>query len=229
MNFKKMITLIEMLALTGVISVGFSTWVIVETSFPEMQVKVETENVFNTNHYLSIKNITFSDYDEYGFYKDFIYSDDHSTNGENAGRSLTSYLEFDVEVYLSECSIFEGKLNFNISIDTFQDFSTSNIFLNKCKSAYRDVSSYTITDTNNKTLNINDSKLEKKPLNGKLDDNLTIETTNVSDELILHMKYEFTFSSINDFIDCTKDPFDTTGQTIVGIPFHISISLSGGN
>ena len=58
MNFRKMITLIEMLALTGVMSVGFSTWVIVETSFPEIQIQVETENVFNTNEYLEIKNLS---------------------------------------------------------------------------------------------------------------------------------------------------------------------------
>ena len=79
MNFKKMITLIEMLALTGVMSVGFSTWVIVETSFPEMQVKVETENVFNTNDYLKIKNFSFSDYSDKGFYLDFIYTETPST------------------------------------------------------------------------------------------------------------------------------------------------------
>ena len=75
MNFRKMITLIEMLALTGVMSVGFSTWVIVETSFPEIQIQVETENVFNTNEYLEIKNIVLSDYNENGFYPDFIYTD----------------------------------------------------------------------------------------------------------------------------------------------------------
>lgn len=220
MNLKKMITLIEILALTGVMSVGFSTWVIVETNFPEIQIQVETENVFNTNEYLKIKNVVFSDYDSDGFYNDFIYVDDNSSN-------KTGYLEFEIEVDLSKCAVFAGKLNFDISIDTFQDFSTSNIFLNKCSSSFRDVSIYTINDANNTTANINNSSISLTPSSGIMQDYFTITTSNVSNELTIYMKYGFTFSSMDDFINCTKDPFDST--KIIGIPFHISISLGGGN
>ena len=103
MNFRKMITLIEMLALTGVMSVGFSTWVIVETSFPEIHVQVETEKVLNYNKYIKFKNIVFSDYDEFGFYNDFVYSDDHNTSGEGAGRSLSSTISTTAIINLDEC------------------------------------------------------------------------------------------------------------------------------
>ena len=112
MNFRKMITLIEMLALTGVMSVGFSTWVIIETEFPYIQVQVETENVFNTNDYLEIKNIAFSDYNENGFYDDFTYVEDTTGN-------LIGYLEFEIEVDLSKCGIFNGNLKFDISVDSY--------------------------------------------------------------------------------------------------------------
>lgn len=80
MNFKKVAFTIELLALTSVMSVGFSAWAIVETTFPTVTATIETENVINNNEYLDIKDILFSDYkysdtaSERCFYPDFDWS-----------------------------------------------------------------------------------------------------------------------------------------------------------
>ena len=223
MNFRKMITLIEILALTGVMSVGFSTWVIIETEFPYIQVQVETENVFNTNDYLEIKNIAFSDYNENGFYDDFTYVEDTTGN-------LIGYLEFEIEVDLSKCGIFNGNLKFDISVDSYVNGlsnDSNNLFLNSCKSAFRsNTSSYLITDGNSENKKINELDVSISPINGKFTDTIKITTTNVTDSLILTFKYGFSFEKMEDFINCTIDFYD---KVPVGVPFHISVMLGGGN
>lgn len=221
MNFKKMITLIELLALTGVVSVGFSTWVIVETSFPEAHVQIETEKVVNTNLYLKIKNAVFSDYDSNGFFIDFIYSENTSTEGDNPGRSLTGYLEFDIEVDLSQCSYLNGKFNFDISIDTNVDgYSSNYIFMNACNSIKRVSAIYSVAGSTGQNL----GEKVLTPLNGVLSDNtLSITTDNVSDYLILKLKYGFTFTDFADFLNCIKGPFNDG----TSIPFNIVCYLGG--
>ena len=83
MNFKKIATTIELLAITSVVSVGFSAWSIVETTSPTVTATIETENVIDNNTFITIKNMTFSDFyyelDEsnnvtkYGFFQDNVF------------------------------------------------------------------------------------------------------------------------------------------------------------
>ena len=111
MNFKKMITLIEFLALTGVMSVGFSTWVIVQTKFPDFTIEAETENVYNMDDYLEIRNIMLSDYKDNGFYNEFDF---------NAAVVNYAYLYIDLYVDVNSWSNAYSQtlplLQFNISI-----------------------------------------------------------------------------------------------------------------
>ena len=94
MKFKKLFTLIEMLSLTGLISVGFSSWLIVETEFPSISGTIKAENVVN-NEFLKIRTMSFSDYDGTtttpGYYIDFVY---------NSNRSNTGYLEVVIDIDL---------------------------------------------------------------------------------------------------------------------------------
>ena len=49
MKVKKLITLIETLAMTGLVSVGFSSWLIIETNPAILEGKVNVEDVFDNN------------------------------------------------------------------------------------------------------------------------------------------------------------------------------------
>lgn len=93
MKIKKIITLIEMLSLTGLISVGFSSWLIVETELASLEGTIKAENVIDNNRYLEIKTMSFSDYDTSGFFIDFVY---------DSNRSMTGYLDVVIDVDLQE-------------------------------------------------------------------------------------------------------------------------------
>ena len=195
MNFRKMITLIEMLALTGVMSVGFSTWVIVETSFPEIQVKVETENVVNVDEYLKIKNVVFSDYNTNGFYTDFIYGD--TTN------NLTGYLEFDIEVDLSMCTFISGSLEFEIGISTLVASKSSFDLVGYATTISREESSYTISDSSstsgivskNSNLLDNNIKISNPSYSTTINDVFSITESNRQNMLTISLKYGFTLKA----------------------------------
>lgn len=94
MKFKKLITLIETLALTGLVSVGFSSWLIIETNPAILQGRVNVEEVYDNNDYLTIKNMSFSDYCNGGFYDDYKYGTESLTN--------PGVLEFDIVINLNK-------------------------------------------------------------------------------------------------------------------------------
>lgn len=93
MKIKRLITLIEMLSLTGLISVGFSSWLIVETELLSLEGTIKAENVIDNNDYLEIKTMSFSDYDSSGFFVDFVF---------DSNRSMTGYLDVVIDVDLQE-------------------------------------------------------------------------------------------------------------------------------
>lgn len=233
MNFKKMITLIEMLALTGVMSVGFSTWVIVETSFNEIDIKVDTENVFDTNHFLTISNITFSDYSDKGFYPEFIYTDSPVYIG---------YLEFDLIVDLSQCYVSSNdSLMFYIDIDT-DTKSEFDIVKSVGDNVYRGVSYYNIGTLESNNINETNKKLIVSSYDRSDDplfkdmyyffsDSIEISENNRSDYMTLHLKYGFDFINLNNFtskfMEAGAESLDGSTDLRLGIPFHIVCSLGG--
>ena len=222
MNFRKMITAIELLAVTGVMSVGFSTWVIVETTFPAIQVQIETENVVNLNEYLSIKNTVFSDYNEEGFYKDFIYGDTISTG----------YLEFDIVIDLSKCAyISSSTLIFDISLNTNNTNSYDLIGDQNTEKVEKTLASYSINSSESTKIDEN-VPIDKTPYSitaggvsvtkYKIDDTVTIKNiSNRSDIMNVHLKYGFTLSSLEKLI--------AANNLNQGIKFDISVVLKGGN
>ena len=203
MNFRKMITAIELLAVTGVMSVGFSTWVIVETSFPEIQVKVETENVVNVDEYLKIKNVIFSDYNTNGFYTDFVYGD--TTD------NLTGYLEFDIEVDLSMCTFISGNLEFEIGISTLVASKSSFDLVGFATKISREESSYVISDnssTSGSVSKIDDLledniRISNPSYATTINDVFSIAESNRQNMLTISLKYGFTIESSDLSTLCT--------------------------
>ena len=222
MNLKKMITLIELLALTGVSSVGFSTWVIVETIFPEAHIQVETENVFNTN--VIIQNVSFSDYNSNGFYNNFIYEDDTSSN-------LTGYLEFDIVVDLSMCLFISGPIKFELSFETNAS-NSYDIIKEANNSIIRESTTYSINSSTPINGTIKRTTLSKTEYpvvvagatvtKYKLDDTFSIDTSNRTNTLIVHLKYGFTLTSLSNLIKKNE-------ELNQGIVFNIKSILKGEN
>lgn len=210
MNFKKMITLIEFLALTGVMSVGFSTWVIVETNFPEIKLQVETENVFNTNEYLTIKNYAFSDiYYELnedgsikksGFFKDFVY--DVSVAESNYVCQFVAEVEVNLNVTTS--FIKNNMYSFIFSLSCTSNNTAPTNFVAKSNNIdLVTTNSFDIQSTNSKLndpnsenkfsredsvlLNLNNVDLTNKKFSLYLTYNLEIEQTNLNSYIINYL------------------------------------------
>ncbi|MBE6143038.1 MAG: hypothetical protein E7177_03525 [Erysipelotrichaceae bacterium] len=114
MRTKKLIALIETLALIGVVSVGFSSWTIVEEVNQQVTGSVSVDSIVNNNDYLSIGNFVFSDYGTNGFYEDFVYTDNPTLK--------TGYLTFEVVVDINKYrnEVSGGNTNsFKFDIDLF--------------------------------------------------------------------------------------------------------------
>ena len=125
MNFKKIATTIELLAITSVVSVGFSAWSIVETISPTVTATIETENIINSKDCLTINNMSFSDYDEKGFFKDFIYSDT-STAIVGTDRIYTGYLDVKVEIHISNCLKYISNGNYKFTFELSNNASDTS-------------------------------------------------------------------------------------------------------
>lgn len=160
MNFKKIATTIELLAITSVVSVGFSAWSIVETTFPTVTATIETENVIDNNTFITIKNMTFSDFyyelDEnknvtkYGFFQDNVFDTSKLNN--------TCILEVEVEVNLNMCSdyITNNVYQFDFGLNCSKNMARNN-FVQQASSITLEVaSSFTDLDLSNKISKIAD-------------------------------------------------------------------------
>ena len=75
MGFRKVALLTEIFALTAMSSVGFSSWLAIQTTPVSNEINVNVENITNLNDYITINHIIMSDYNNSGFYDDFTYSD----------------------------------------------------------------------------------------------------------------------------------------------------------
>ena len=209
MNFKKMITLFELLALTGVMSVGFSTWVIVETQFRYITAPIETENVFNTNEFLIIKNASFSDYNEEGFYLDYLYEEEQTKE--------YAKIFFDIEVNLKKWrelvddSSF-SKLDFNLSLKP-----SSYLFTwisNTCSSSYK----YKLNGENKEINKESITYIDKY-----WKDSFTIEYSSfkTSDSLFISADFKINIKNFGDLYNNTQQ------ENFKGFSFDVTASMGG--
>lgn len=93
MGFRKVALLTEIFALTAMSSVGFSSWLAIQTTPVSNEINVNVENITNLNDYITINHIIMSDYNNSGFYDDFTYSDTTYDTG---------YIETSIDVNLEK-------------------------------------------------------------------------------------------------------------------------------
>lgn len=124
MKIKRLITLIETLALTGLVSVGFSSWLVIETNPAVIAgLKANVEDVFSNYDYLIIKNMSFSDYyynNGGGFYPDYTYTSDVTQLTD------TGILEFDVIIDLNKYRTDLKTSPSSINLDLYLGYSDSH-------------------------------------------------------------------------------------------------------
>ena len=125
MRFRKMVATIELLSVTSVISVGFSSWTAFTLNPASVQGNIQTENVININEYLTIKDFIFSDYDSGGFFDDFkygVYSSDSTISVENTVAYLEAYIEVDLDMYCDAIGIdHTSAQNYSFDINLYCD------------------------------------------------------------------------------------------------------------
>lgn len=78
MRVKRVLTILELLATTGVVSVGFSSWAMITGNSINAQIEVLGDDLLDTDKYFLVKNIDMSDHAAvngyYGFYTNHIYT-----------------------------------------------------------------------------------------------------------------------------------------------------------
>ena len=109
MGVKKVITLIEILAVTSLVSVGFSSWIITDPNgSPTVTGTLEAENVINNNNYITVKDYIFPEYGEKGFYYDY-------TVGDSKECVIKTEIEFNLSKFRSEV-VNTDSFNFQIDL-----------------------------------------------------------------------------------------------------------------
>lgn len=215
MKIKKLISLVEIFAMTGLVSVGFSSWLIVESNPISLSGNIVVEEVINYNEYITIKNMTFSDYDASGFYNDYVYSTDTST------RLFTANLEADMIIDLTKCRnmgetlTFVVELSQDISNISFNMLSNSNVPITKKYSYNYD------GGTSSEILNVQYNALFSNPIVTLTDETPFTNNTNAS-YLNIHMTYVFNFSNLNNFTTYFYDK--VKGK---GLDLNITATLGG--
>lgn len=251
MKIKKLITLIEMLSLTGLISVGFSSWLIVETELASLEGTIKAENVIDNNKYLEIKTMSFSDYDTSGFFIDFVY---------DSNRSMTGYLDVVIDVDLQEFKTgvtSSNKYKFNLNLVTESDFSikgTSYLFYDLMKDEavtyYYTISTASSSSTfpstvdpyvpstiyvPNTTYTVNSSSFTQSPTS--FFSSFIIENGSSADlSLRLNLKYGFTVD-VDKLLEITGNTeenkataintFFSTFSMFGGVDFQMIASMEG--
>ena len=199
-----MLTLFEILSLTTLVSVGFSSWVIVENTNQSVNAGVSVETVVNNNNYLSIKNVMFSEYvfvdgnsSSSGFYNNNSY-----TAVENV--AILSY-----EVVLSSYQILASTSNviFDISLGYSGTVSSALDIINK----------------SSHSLKINDNDVEISSMPNQEPITFTYSQSYTSNSTIsLVCEHSFTFSSALNKYNFIKELASKQG-----LPLIITASVKG--
>ena len=232
MNFKKIATTVELLAITSVVSVGFSAWSIVETTSPTVTATIETENVINNNDYLKINNMIFSDYDSKGFFINFIYTDPNDTTidaSKNIGRSYIGYLDVEVEINVERCKEYISNGNYKFTFElsnNASDTSPVNIIAKASATSGSLVLTASCSDSN---VIINEPVNVENPTSNNsytLINSVSFSNNATTGSMFLNLTYGIKLSS-GDFSSMYSNISDGTYS---GISFNLKAYLEqGGN
>lgn len=233
MDIKKILTTIELLATTGIFSVGFSSWAIICGSSLEKNIPVNAENVIDITPYIEVKNIVMSDYGTYnnkrGFYTNFIYTEGTSNIAKVEYDIIFKYGEYFSNFY-SNISELPNSLDVVTTLGFSDDMSNKYNIIEKSKTISNDITTYNISNKygvgyNSISTNINQNgSLTCNDSSISLIYNVAVDETKKAADLSIYFSYSYTFTveqesnetgiSVSDYTNLTK-----------GIPFHITISI----
>lgn len=175
MLLKRRVLLIESLALTSLVSIGFSSWSIIMTAEPEIITgTVNVENIINNNEYVTITSIKQFEYFDTGFIVD-------------GATSETATISADVIIYPLKCKeLFPDNevLSLSATLKYSDDVNSSFGMIDEC------LQSLTING-NTRTLNIVNNSVTTK-----------ISDVDISSDSEIKYTFIYTFSSSGfDFME----------------------------
>ena len=241
MKVKKLITLLEILSVTCMVSVGFSSWLI--TDSPKVQVKgdIETYDIVNHNKYVSVSNMSISDYNNDGFYTDYVFSDG-ATNVCKVEFDMTmNYNLYMKDLYGYDTSSWKvNDFEFDVDLGYSKNLSYSNnawsfFDLIGRSSASSTTGSYGIDSTpstslsitHTRNISVNNTSYSITTYDAKPSCNNVFSISNIpitAYYINIHLVYSFTIDNFNsgDYVG------DYMNLLYIGIPFMVSFVVMEG-
>lgn len=218
MKIKKILAMIEILAVTCLVSVGFSSWVVVNT-YPEYKdINVATEGVINVSDYISDIKMSFSEVAKEGFVND--YSLDSSS--PNIGYLKAEYT-FNLDLF-KQSENFEGT---SLLFETKLELSNSTYPLNIISYFENNNTTITYTIDSNAAVTASKTVLES-------DDSVTFSYRVNSESFSTQKSIKINFNIAFDLTSYIgESTFEETVYSVLNanqsIPFNIVIAVNDGD
>lgn len=224
MGIKKILTTIELLATTGIFSVGFSSWAIISGAQVDPTIAVNADSVIKTNDYIEIKNMIMSDYGSAngyrGFYTNWIYSEGTSNVAKVEFDIIFDYTNYFANFY-SNTNELPSSINVGVSLGYSDSMANKYDIINKSAS---------ISNVYGIGYNANPSTIETTGLVENYTSyiysnyNVNITETLKNSPLKIFFKYIYTFT-VN--IESSTTGLSASDYTALaqGIPFKVMVSI----
>ena len=246
MNFKKLAILIEMLSVTCLVSVGFSSWLVTNPTNHRIVGNIETYDIINSNAYISISNMIMSDYTESGFYTDFIYSDGVSKTCKVEFDVIMNYNKYMTDIHGTNKNTWGNSRDFEFEIElgykenvavknlTNREWTFFDIIGRSSNSSIKGKYGYDNTPSSLLSINgeMNNSVSNDDYSISNFDENPSYNCVfSVNDvpssTKYINIKLEYYFE-INDFNENTTAANDFLTLTDIGIPFLVNFIVVEG-
>lgn len=230
MGFRKVALLTEIFALTAMSSVGFSSWLAIQTTPVSNEINVNVENIVNTDKYVTIDNMRFSELSTSGFVDDNIINGTASTIA-----SLDFDITFDLNTYrtIDKNTINNDTIGFDIELSSsFTDIDIINLVktdTSKAQYAFTKTGVLSLTGEYDELASI--ENITKEIIDDTFFFKYDLNSTALKARYGLKMSYhyEFDFSSLIGTDESFKDKVYnvlTSSGVPKDIPFNIVVALN---
>lgn len=219
MKIKKLLAMIEILAVTSLVSVGFSSWTIVYNPDPQYEdINIVAEDIINVSDYVSNISMSFSEFAKEGFVSDNTFNSSSSNIGY-----LNIQYTFDLESFINEQN-FTGN---SLSFETQLGYSSSTYPFNIIEYYDDNNSSIKYTIDSNSSVTASKTVLESDDL---VTFAYTITSESLSTQKTIKNNLIVAFDVTNYIGNSTfEETVYTKLSTNASIPFNIVIAVNNGD
>lgn len=211
MEIKKMLTLIEILAVTSVVSVGFSTWTFVQNADPFVEnVNFGTEDVFHINSFFDVDKMEMFKFSSTGVF----YDDSLDFQGDI---KVSFYIQMKDGLY----DFLTDKNNLSLNL-TLANTGTFNLLDNELKFINQTINYGVYTDTYGDTYpNSALSTLESSQVTSVI--SYSNDFMDLIDKLYFTIVYHFDFSAYK--INFEEEIYNQIDEDGIGFNFKIGVNF----